>query len=250
MKTFFKIFAYCIIGIIACLTVGYFALNEKMPTGEKGEKAEALAQKMLQAVNKTAWDSTQIISWTHKSTHHYLWDKKRNLAQVQWDTYKVLLNANNISGIVSQNEQIIKDPTEANKILQKTYKMFINDAFWLNPIVKIYDNGVERKLVKRNNGEEALLVTYASGGVTPGDSYLWLSDTNGVPTAWKIWAKILPIGGVEFSWSDWQTLGTGAKVATMHQSKPFSLQLPVTNLKAATNAMNFGWKEDPFSAIQ
>ncbi|MEZ4952350.1 MAG: hypothetical protein R2825_02080 [Saprospiraceae bacterium] len=35
---------------------------------------------------------------------------------------------------------------------------------------------------------------YKTGGVTPSDSYVWLLDENGQPTAWKMWVSITSIG--------------------------------------------------------
>lgn len=51
---------------------------------------------------------------------------------------------------------------------------------------KVFDKGVERTLIKTKNNKDVLLVTYTSGGSTPGDSYLWLLDDNEKPNAFKI----------------------------------------------------------------
>jgi hypothetical protein len=40
--------------LIVLLVVAFFSFNQKRPVGVKGEKAEALAQKMMQSVNKSA----------------------------------------------------------------------------------------------------------------------------------------------------------------------------------------------------
>ena len=139
MKKLFKIIGYLLLFIIVLLTAGYFILNKKMPVGVKGEKAEALAQKMVQAVNKAAWDSTAIISWKYSVNPSHLWDKKRNLAQVEWENHKVLLNLNNVTGRVWDNQAELKDPAQVDKLVKAAYKYFINDAFWLNPVVKVFD---------------------------------------------------------------------------------------------------------------
>jgi hypothetical protein len=245
MKKIFKILGYILLAIIALLTVGFFTFNEKKPIGTKGEKADALAQKMIQAVNKTAWDTTAFVSWTSRGGNTILWDKKRNLAQVEWKNTKVLLNINKISGKVYENQTEVTDPAQVEKGVQKAYKAFINDAFWLNPVVSIFDASVERSLVTLADGTEGLMVTYLSGGVTPGDSYLWLVDADGLPKAWKLWVKILPIGGIEFSWTDWLTLPTGAKVSTMHKIKSTEMAIPQANVKAMARL-----ESDVFSQIQ
>ena len=250
MKKIFKIIGYVLLILVVILTAAFFKYNEKRPAGIKGEKAEALAQKMMQAVNKAAWDSTNIISWTSRAGNTLLWDKKRQLVQIEWKNNKVLLNPNKLSGKVWENQTEVTDPVHAQELIQKAYKIFINDAFWLNPIVKFYDDGVERSIVTLADGTEGLLVSYTTGGVTPGDAYLWLADANGVPTAWKLWVKVLPLGGIEFSWEDWLTLPTGAKVATMHKTKSMGMAIPQSNIKAATSLEAFSLTGNIFSEIQ
>ncbi|MBL7817177.1 MAG: hypothetical protein JNL70_19290 [Saprospiraceae bacterium] len=244
MKKLFKIIGIILLIIIVLLGVAFFTFNEKLPVGIKGEKAEILAQKMLQAVNKSAWDSTPIISWTSRAGNTLIWDKSRNLAQVEWKNNKVLLNIANISGKAWTNQTEVTDPKQAQDLIQKAYKFFINDAFWLNPVVKIFDDGVERSTVTLPDGREGLMVSYKSGGVTPGDSYVWLIDETGLPIAWKIWVKILPIGGLEFSWDDWMTLPTGAKVSTAHKVKGTNSVIPIMNIKTVSH-----FETDPFLPI-
>ncbi len=250
MKKVFKIIGYVLLILIVLLGAAFFMLNEKLPVGVKGEKAEALAQKMIQAVDKTAWDSTHIISWTSRAGNAIVWNKERNLAQVEWKNNKVLLDIHKVSGKAWENQTEVTDPTKAQELIQKAYKSFINDAYWLNPVVKIYDEGVTRSLVTLADGTEGLLVSYSSGGVTPGDSYLWLVDADGLPIAWKLWVKVLPLGGIEMSWEDWITLPTGAKVATIHIGKATGAKIPLTDVKAAARLEGLGLKEDLFSVIQ
>lgn len=244
MKKIVTVSGLVLLVIIAALGIFIYSVNEKLPIGTKGEKAEALAQKMIQAVNKSAWDSTAVINWTSRAGNSFIWDKNRNLVQVEWKNNKVLLNIATVSGKAWTNQSEVTDPQKSGDLLQKAYKFFINDAFWLNPVVKIYDTGVERSIVTLPDGREGLLVSYTSGGVTPGDSYLWLVDATGQPTAWKIWVKILPIGGLEFSWDNWITLPTGAKVSTAHTIKGTNMVIPTSNIKTAT-----GFEIDPFLAI-
>ncbi len=250
MKKVFKIIGYFLLILIVLLGAAFFMFNEKLPMGVKGEKAEALAQKMIQAVDKTAWDTTHIISWASRAGNAFVWDKERNLAQVEWKNNKVLLDIHKVSGKAWENQTEVTDPAHAQELIQKAYKFFINDAYWLNPVVKIYDDGVVRSFVTLADGREGLLVSYSSGGVTPGDSYLWLVDANGLPTAWKLWVKVLPLGGIEMSWEDWITLPTGAKVATMHTGKATGAKIPLTDVKAAAHLEGLGLKEDLFLTIQ
>lgn len=237
-----------IIGIImGALIVLYFMFSQPLPEGEKGAAADALAEKVLVAINKSAWDSTGVVQWSFREAHHFLWDKNRNWVQVKWDDNEVYVILDELTGVAFKNGQKLEG-NKADKLIKKAWSFFANDSFWLNAPSKVFDNGTERRLVKMEDGKEALLITYASGGVTPGDSYLWILDENGLPVSWKMWVKIIPIGGVATTWQDWTTLETGAKVAQNHHITE-KMNIPITNLKAAKDLVSFGLDKDPFIVL-
>ena len=92
------------------------------------------------------------------------------------------------------------------------------------------------------------MVHYEGGGVTPEDSYVWLLDENNIPTSYKMWVSIIPIGGVEATWNDWKRVETGALIA--QQRVLFgSSEIPLTNIKAGMDWASFGHSADPFQAI-
>lgn len=246
MKKFFKWLGIALVAIVLIIFVSGLMANETKPTGTPSPEADALAQKMLTAVDAAAWDTTHYIQWTFKGMHDFLWDKQRNFVQVSWEDVKVLLNTKMVSGKAFRNgEELGGD--EANALVQEAWGFFCNDSFWLNAVVKAFDPGTERSLVTLEDGREGLMVTYSSGGVTPGDSYVWILDENGLPTSYKMWVSIIPIGGMEFTWESWETLPTGAKVATLHKSK--ILELDISNLVAGDNWAAFGFEQDPFMML-
>ena len=102
-------------------------------------------------------------------------------------------------------------------------------------------------LVDLEDGSKGLLIHYSSGGVTPGDSYLWILDENGRPVKWKMWVGILPIGGLEASWGEWKTMPTGWQVATQHEIGSYTLI--ISDLKAGNSWESIGFKEDPFAPL-
>jgi hypothetical protein len=75
------------------------------------------------------------------------------------------------------------------------------------------------------DGTQALLVTYTSGGDTPGDSYLWKLQPNGFPISFKMWVSIIPIGGIEASWDEWQVTESGAFLPARHSIGPITLDM-------------------------
>lgn len=207
----------------------YFKYNEDLPTGNQGEKADALAYKMLETLNYNAYKNTNMLEWTFKKRHHYKWEKDKNSCEVSWKDYKVKLDLNDNANSKAYLHGFIVATDLADEIIEKAVKYFNNDSFWLVAPYKVFDEGAERRLIKTDTNDNALLITYTSGGSTPGDSYLWLFDTNGKPKAFKMWTSLLPIDGLEASWSDWTTTESGAMLPTFH--KLLVLGLEVTNIR-------------------
>ena len=75
------------------------------------------------------------------------------------------------------------------------------------------------------DGNHSLLVTFTRACATPGDAYLLSVDADGLPTAWKMWVSILPLGGLTASWEDWIVLESGALISQTHQIGPIALRL-------------------------
>ncbi len=226
--------------------IGYFATNEALPKGKEGPAADALAQKMLNAINQEAWDTTAVVQWTFKGMHDFVWDKNRHFCQIKWKNKEVLLDINKLKGRAWE-EQVELQGEIAQKTVMEAWEYWCNDSFWLNAPSKAFDPGTSRAIVTNADGRQDLLISYSSGGVTPGDAYLWILNDEGLPTSWKMWVKIIPIGGLEFTWDQWKTTETGAKIASFHESAV--LNLDISNLKTAPDWKSFGASNDPFQAI-
>lgn len=238
------IFIGILIGVLFLL---YFINNESLPKGKMGAEADALAQKVLTAINKTAWDSTGAIMWTFADRHSFIWDKKRHLTQVRWEDKVALINLHNVKGTAYQNGEPIADQAQNDELVKTAWSYWANDSFWLNAPAKIFDGGTSRSIISLEDGSEGLMITYSSGGVTPGDSYLWILDEKGLPKSYKMWVKIIPMGGVEATWEDWQPLSTGALISRSHKLGPMDIAL--TNVKGAKDLLELTEGEDIFTPI-
>jgi hypothetical protein len=228
MKKFFKFIGILLLLLIIALGVYYFANNESLPEGKKGKEADALAIKMFNAINNDAFENIEIIEWNFRGKHFYKWYKQENIVEVSWDKNNVLLHTNQ----AEKSEVFINDlKVENNEILKNARDFFNNDSFWLIAPFKIFDAGTERSIVNYN-GKDALLITYTFGGSTPGDSYLWILDENYVPTSFKMWTSIIPIGGVSGTWSDWKNTAAGIKLPTKHTLSLFGMELNMGKVKA------------------
>lgn len=207
----------------------YLKYNEPLPDGIEGKAADILAEKMLDALDYEAYDETDYIEFTFKNSHRYQWNKAEKTCKVFWKSFRVeldLLNPENSKVFVAQQEYNGK---EKQDYIQKAESYFNNDSFWLVAPYKVFDDGTKRRLVKTDDGREALLVTYTSGGTTPGDSYLWHLDSKGMPSSFQMWVDILPIDGLEASWKDWTTTKTGVKLPTFHEL--LVLGIEISNIK-------------------
>jgi hypothetical protein len=242
MKKFFLILlALLVVGG----TVGYFLLNEKLPVGTEMQKADELARDMLAAINDSAWQVTGAVEWNFMGQHEHLWDKDRHLARVRWKENEVFVDLSKVVGIAyKKGEQVTGKKGE--KLVQKAWKHWVNDSFWLNPVSKAFDEGTTRSLVTLKDGSQGLMISYSSGGSTPGDSYVWLLDENDRPDAWKMWVSIIPIGGLEVPWDTWTTTTTGVEICTRHNSV---MDLKLEGVKTAFALSELTGPEDPFAIL-
>jgi len=245
MKSFFK---WLGIGLGVLLLIGVIAgliVHKPRPEGTTGAEADALARKMLAAVDQEAWDSTRYIGWTFTGMHDYLWDREDDLVDVRWSNHRVVLHTPTREGMAWTDDAPVED---AEKLIDKAWFYFTNDSFWLLAFHKVFDPGTQRALVPQADGSDALLVTYSSGGVTPGDSYLWIVDEAGRPQAWRMWVKILPVGGLKFSWENWQELSTGALVALDHKNAVTNVAL--TEVRGGDTLDDLQVQENPFAEAE
>ena len=221
MKKILKIIGVLIAIIIVATGIYYIANTEALPKGVQGKEAEELAEKMMSAINKRAFDATEILEWSFRGKHHYVWRKKEGLVDVSWDSTLVTVNLTDYSKSIGTSSELI----------ETAINFFNNDSFWLVAPFKVFNDGVERSIVKVD-GKDALLIKYTSGGTTPGDSYLWILDENYVPVSFKMWTQIIPIGGVSATWNDLITTDSGIKLPSSHTLSLFGLKIDMGEVKA------------------
>jgi hypothetical protein len=222
---------------------GFF--RHPMPTVVAGD-GDALARRMLAAVNADAWARTDAVRWTFFNGDRHLWDRARGFERFEHGDQRVLLNLVTRRGLAWRGAQALSGH-ELDAALDTTWRRWINDSFWLNPTAKAFDDGVIRAVARGPDGQDALLLRYHSGGVTPGDRYLWIFDANGRPRAWRMWVSVLPIGGLEATWEGWTRLSTGALVATIHQIGPKRMEIREVAGAETLGALVAG--PDPFAAL-
>lgn len=204
------------LGLIVVGLIILWAMHQPRPATESSADAERRVSRMEDAVNLTAWRRTGVVRWTFSGRRRHLWDRRRHLAQVRWGDVEVLVSLNTEKGRAWRGGREVLG-AEAEALVAKGYAAWVNDSFWLNPVAKMRDTGT-RFTVIPDDGAERVMVTFGSGGLTPGDAYLWTLGDDDLPIHCEMWVSILPVGGVDFGWGQWQTLSTGAKVALRHDN--------------------------------
>jgi hypothetical protein len=235
-----KIFRFLFKGILAflgLLLIAFIVLkliyNEDIPQGTSGKPADELAFKMLDAIHHKEFTEANEIHWTFRGVNRYEWKLQQNMVDVYWDNYRVSYQTQypQISFAFKDGKQI--EGEEKQKAIDYAAVNFNNDSFWVVAPHKIMDIGTTRQLINED-GKEKLLVTYNSGGSTPGDSYLWEVNEMHQPIAFKMWVSIIPLDGIEATWSNWK-MTDGGFMLPQNRSF-FGLEIPVTDLKVLPSA--------------
>lgn len=190
-----------------------------LPVGQPGEAAEKLAQKMIKAADYEKWQSTAAVTFVFRGDDRVFWDKKRKLIEVQFKKKTVQFSELTGKSLCFEGERRLLD--ECSELTQAAVKRFYNHTFWLNPVFHIQSPGAERALVVNPDvsgaEREKLLVSFKSGGSTPGDSYLFTADEEGKIADMRMWVSILTIKGMRAVFSDYRMTETGVRVANQHK---------------------------------
>lgn len=226
LKKLLKIIGVIALVIVIAFGTLYAIYNESLPEGRSGPEADALAEKMLKSLNHEQYKNTRFIEWSFRNgSHFYKWDRQSKKVEVQWDEFRVNLDLIAPDSSIGYKNGVRLSPNENEDTVEKALELFNNDSFWLVAPYKVFDQGTQRQVVTFEDGSDGLLVTFNSGGTTPGDSYLWILQPSGFPKSFKIWAKIIPIGGVEATWDEWLVTDSGAFLPKTHEMGPLELSM-------------------------
>lgn len=236
-----------LVGLAVVIALGWgatAAMSRPLPAGQAGPEAEALAARVAEAIGADGWARTGAVSFRFQD-RRYLWDRERNLVRFEDGRGVVLVEGWRPMGRAFRDGAEVGGSYKDRRV-RSAYEWFVNDAFWAFAPTKVFDDGVVRSVVATPDGP-GLLVSYTSGGVTPGDSYLWELAPDGTPSGWRMWVSVLPVRGAHVEWRAWVTLPTGAKVATVRDFGPF--QIEIADLAAAEHLSDLVPGEDPFAPM-
>ncbi|MBX7058508.1 MAG: hypothetical protein K1X75_10625 [Leptospirales bacterium] len=219
-----------------------------LPDAEEGAAAEALTDRMLAAIGYQNWtERTAALSFTFDgaSRQSYIWDLRRRLVQASWDEIVVRYSLNDFRAEIEEKGAPVSDPAMRAELLAEANKKFVNDSFWFNPLLHVRAPGAHRGLVASAQGP-ALRVQYSSGGVTPGDAYLFRTDESGRAVEMQLWVSVLPIKGVRATLGGYQTGETGVSFPTENSLSILSIRMLDVHMYASYPPAG---QADPFAAL-
>ena len=195
------------------LAASFSSACRSLPPSTPGPEAEALAERMLTAINHPAWlKDTAAVTWTFRDKRTLFWDRRRNFVRVTWKENDVRFNKDTLRGSCLRDAVVVPPGPECAALLAEANKSFVNDAFWLNPLFHIRSPGAQLSLVAPG----VLKVHYPAGGVTPGDSYVFFTDAQGLVTQMRLWVSSVPLKGTAADFGQYATSETGVKSARVY----------------------------------
>jgi len=157
------------------------------------EKAIEIADKVMEAMGgRKAWDRTRYIEWDFFGARKLIWDKKKGMVRINYhnEDQQAVINIHTRAGQVRKNGDLITQPDSLAKYLDRAYRTWINESYWLVMPYKLKDSGVTLKYLGEDttrNGDPAfkLQLTFDEVGVTPQNKYyVWVNRNSYLVTQW------------------------------------------------------------------
>ena len=166
-----------------------------------------------------------------RAERSHFWDRQGGRYRVDWtqaDTAWVAVfepgtYAEQPGGKVFANGQALADSARTRAALDRGYRMFANDTYWLLAPAKLFDGGVNRALAPDSSDaqHEALQLTFGNVGLTPGDTYwLFIDRETGRLNGWSfILEGSDATTASRIGWADYQTQAIGQDTVRLSTAK-------------------------------
>lgn len=198
-------------------------------------RAIAIADLTMDALGgRAAWDNTRCIQWTFAHKRTLLWDKSTGDLRLDDGSRTVLMNVRSGQGRVFEGgAELVRDADKKRDALDRAYKVFVNDSYWMFAPYKLKDSGVTLKYageraLSDGRAADVLRLQFTGVGVTPDNAYeMWVArDTKLV----EQWAYFRRNDDQEPSmttpWSGWTRYGS-ILLASDHGSGPSTTDIAV-----------------------
>ena len=137
------------------------------------EIADAVMEKMGGRGN---WDRTRYLTWRFFGRRLHVWDRWTGDVRFEEADRITLMNVHSRTGRAWKASVEVAEADSLKKYLDRGYRAWINDSYWLVMPYKLKDSGVTLTYAgeaKMENGRDAyvLTLTFENVGVTPQNKY-------------------------------------------------------------------------------
>lgn len=208
---------------------------EGFDSAHSDPRAIAIADQVMEALGgRAAWDSTRVIEWTFAGKRKLLWDKATGDFRLDDGARVVLMNLQSGQGRVFEGgEEVVRDADKKREALDRAYKIWVNDSYWLVMPYKLKDSGVTLNYAgegKLPDGRacDLLKLTFARVGVTPENGYeLYVSKDKHLVEQWSYFKRADDAApSMTTTWADWQRYGK-ILLASQHAGGPSTDKIAV-----------------------
>lgn len=189
-----------------------FIMALPVQAAEGDAKALKLAEAVFNANGGNAWPRVKAIKFTFNVEQgeqkllvaKHDWNVRANTDTVSWGGKTVTVN--------------LKDPG-ADADAKAAYARWVNDSYWLLMPIKLKDPGVKLAYKGQQTIEkkayEVLNLSFAGGGLTPGDQYnIYIDPVTHLVMRWDYMPN--PEKKVSGTWDGYNRFG-GLRLATEHK---------------------------------
>jgi hypothetical protein len=160
------------------------------------------------------WKNTRHLTWRFFSGRRHVWDKFSGDHRFENEDLLVLTNIHSKKGRVWRDGQEITQADSVASYLEKSYRAWINDSYWVVMPYKLKDSGVTLKYIgegKTEDGTAADIVslTFEAVGVTPQNKYhVWIGKEEPLVLQWAFYPTA-DTAEARFTgpWTNWQRYG-------------------------------------------
>ena len=177
--------------------------------------AVELADKVMQRLGGyDNWTNTRHLTWRFFGGRRHVWDKWTGDHRFEDGDLLVLSNIHSQEGRAWHGGAAVTDADSLAKHLEKAYRAWINDAYWVVMPYKLKDSGVTLKHVgpgetQDGTPSEILSLTFEGVGVTPQNKYhIWVGQEDPLVLQWAFYPTAdTPEPRFTGPWSNWQQHG-------------------------------------------
>lgn len=166
-------------GCFTCIALLFAWVTTGHGQHSSDPKALKLAEKVIQAMGgMDNWNETRYLRWEFFDSRLWWWDKWTGnvRCEVSASDLRIAMNVHDKSGNVYMHGSVQTSPDTLEKYLDRGYRMWINDMYWLVMPFKLKDPGVTLKhlgdrVSVQGTECEVLELTFEGVGVTPDNKY-------------------------------------------------------------------------------